>query len=211
MKTIVFLVLACIVIFCFAGCNAKDSPEHTGMPDPEVVRRQKTVEKVNIVYGADKASVTLHKPSNAYFEISPEKAQSAGERVWLSANDSSWRAEIFSTVYSESSEQNEAFAEYYYKGKLSDCNEEFEYFLQEITDLKIMHMGKPVKLIKSTYKRTGEKDAYEAWFVGFEFDDVKNVTHSGKGLMGFKIYSIGKEFSPSYLKMLFNELFYIER
>lgn len=211
MKTIVFLVLACIVIFCFAGCNAKDSPEHTGMPDPEVVRRQKTVEKVNIVYGADKASVTLHKPSNAYFEISPERAQSAGERVWLSANDSSWRAEIFSTVYSESSEQNEAFAEYYFNGKLSDSQTKFDAFVQYVTDLGITHMGKPVKLIKSAYKKPNDKQTCEAYFVGFQFEDAVDGKQIGNGLIGFKIYMIDRVLSESELKSIFNQLFFIER
>lgn len=43
-------MLVCIAVFRFTCCKAKENPRYTGMPDPEFVRRQKTVEKVNIDY-----------------------------------------------------------------------------------------------------------------------------------------------------------------
>ena len=43
-------MLVCIAVFRFTCCKAKENPRYTGMPDPEFVRRQKTVEKVNMVY-----------------------------------------------------------------------------------------------------------------------------------------------------------------
>ncbi|MBE6965314.1 MAG: hypothetical protein E7441_04685 [Ruminococcaceae bacterium] len=211
MKTIVFLVLACIVIFCFAGCNAKDSPEHTGMPDPQHILTQKTVAKVKLAYGTEKSIVTLRKPNNAYFEILPQIALDALSTVSLKADDSSWRAEIFSTVYSESSEQNEAFAEYYFNGKLSDSQTEFDAFVQYVTDLGITHMGKPVKLIKSAYKKPNDKQTCEAYFVGFQFEDAVDGKQIGNGLIGFKIYMIDRVLSESELKSIFNQLFFIER
>lgn len=207
----VFLTLICIAVFCYTGCKAKENPRYTGMPDPEFVRKQRTVKQVNMVYGTDKFPITLYKPDDAYFTIAPGIALNAGDRVWLRANDSSWSAEVFGVVYFESSVQNEAFVEYYYKGELSNSDEKFECFRQEVTDLGITYMNKPVKRIKSTYKKANEKETYEACFVGFEFDDTSNGVPSGRGLMGFKIYSIKKEITVSYIKGMFCELFYPER
>ena len=208
---VAFLILVCIAIFCFVGRKTKENPRYTGMPDPAFVRKQKTVKQVNMMYGTDKFPITLYKPDDAYFTIPPGIALNARERVWLRANDSSWSAEVFGVVCFEKSVQNEAFVEYYYKGELSHSDEELEYFRQEVTDLGITYMNKPVKHIKSTYKKANEKKTYEACFVGFEFDDTSNGVPSGRGLMGFKIYSIKKEISVSYIKEIFCELFYPER
>ena len=93
--------------------------------------------------------------------------------------------------------------EYYYKGELSHSDEELEYFRQEVTDLGITYMNKPVKHIKSTYKKANEKKTYEACFVGFEFDDTSNDVPSGRGLMGFKIYSNKKKFQSVTSKTYF--------
>lgn len=208
---IAFLILVCIAVFCYTGRKTKENPRYTGMPDPEFVRKQKTVKQVNMMYGTDKFPVTLYKPDDAYFTIPPGIALNARERVWLRANDSSWSAEVFGVVCFEKSVQSEAFVEYYYKGELSHSDEELEYFRQEVTDLGITYMNKPVKHIKSTYKKANEKKTYEACFVGFEFDDTSNGVPSGRGLMGFKIYSIKKEISVSYIKGIFCGLFYPER
>ena len=207
----VFLMLVCIAVFCYIGHNAKENPRYTGMPDPEFVRRQKTVNQVNMVYGTDKFPITLYKPDDAYFTIPPGIALNARERVWLRANDSSWSAEVFGAVCVENRVQSEAFAEYYYKGELSNSGEKPECFRQEVTELGVTYMNKPVKRIKSTYKKTNEKKTYEACFVGFEFDDTSNGIPSGRGLLGFKIYSIKKEISVSYIKEIFCERFYPER
>lgn len=207
----VFLTLVCIAVFCYAGCKAKENPEYTGMPDPEFVRKQKTVKQVDMVYGTDKFPITLYKPNDAYFTCAPGIALNARDRVWLRADDSSWSAEVFGVVYFEDSVQSEAFVEYYYKGELSNSNEKLECFRQEVTNLGITYMNKPVKRIKSTYKKANEKKTCEACFVGFEFDDTSNGTPSGRGLMGFKIYSIKKEISVGYIKGMFCELFCPER
>lgn len=206
-----FLMLVCIAVFCYLGCKAKENPGYTGMPDPEFVRKQKTVNQVNMVYGTDKFPITLYKPDDAYFVIAPGITHNAVERVWLRADDSSWSAEVLGVVCFENSLQSEAFVEYYYKGELINSDEALEYFRQEVTDLGITYMNKPVKRIKSSYKKANEKNTYEACFVGFEFDDTSNGVPSGRGLMGFKIYSIKKEISVSYIKGMFCELFYPER
>ena len=123
-----FLILVCIAVFCYTGRKTKGNPRYTGMPDPEFIRKQKTVKQVNMMYGTDKFPITLYKPDDAYFTISPGIALNAGERVWLRANDSSWSAEVFGVVCFEKSVQSEAFVEYYYKGELSNSDEELEYF-----------------------------------------------------------------------------------
>ena len=207
----VFLMLVCIAVFCYTGFKSKGNPRYTGMPDPEFVRRQKAVNQVNMVYGTDKFPITLYKPDDAYFSIPPGIALNAGERVWLRANDSSWSAEVFGVVCFENKVQSEAFAEYYYKGELSNSGEKLDFFRQEVTELGVTYMNKPVKRIKSTYKKANEKEIYEACFVGFEFDNTSNGVPFGRGLMGFKIYSIKKEISVSYIKEIFCELFYPER
>ena len=92
--TSVFLMLVCIAVFCYTGCKTKENPRYTGMPDPEFVLKQKTVKQVNMMYGTDKLPITLYKPDDAYFTISPGIALNARERVWLRANDSSWSAEV---------------------------------------------------------------------------------------------------------------------
>ena len=209
--TSVFLMLVCVALFCYTGCKSKEIPRFTGMPDPEFVRKQKTVNQVNMVYGTDKFPITLYKPDDAYFTIPPGIALNAGERVWLRENDSSWSAEVFGVVCVENRVQSEAFAEYYYKGELSNSGEKLEYYRQEVTDLGVTYMNKPVKRIKSTYKKTNEKETYEACFVGFEFDDTSNGIPSGRGLLGFKIYSIKKEISVRDIKEIFCGLFCPER
>ena len=211
MKITVFLVLSCIVIFCLAGCRPKDNPGDTGMPDPNFIRTQQSVKKVNVVYGTEKAVVTLNKPDNAYFEISPAKALERNSSVSLKADDSSWRADICSTVCFDNGISDEEFAQYYYNGVLPDSQKEFELYNQEVTELGITHMNKPVKLIKSTYKKANDNQTYESYFVGFEFDDTDGKKYIGKGLMGFKIYMQDKPLSTSKLKSIFNQLFFIER
>ena len=183
----------CIALFRFTSCKGKGNPKYTGMPDPAFVRKQKTVEKVTMVYGTDKCPITLYRPVDAYFTVAPGTALNARDRVWLRANDSSWSAEVFGVVCFDNSLQSEDFVEYYYKGELSKSDEELEYFRQEVTNLGITYMNKPVKRIKSTYKKANEKKTYQACFVGFEFDNTSNGVPTGRGLMGFKIYSIKKE------------------
>jgi len=211
MKTAVIPLILCIVLIFLTGCFKKGNPGDTGMPDPHHILTQKTVAKVNISYGTDKSIITLRKPDNAYFEILPQIALDVRSTVSLKADDSSWRADICSAICPYDGASTEAFAEYYFKGKLSESQAEFEAFAQDVTDLGIAHMNRPVKLIKSTYKRPNDKKSYEAYFVGFEFEDTVGGKQIGNGLMGFKIYMIDKVLSEKQLKSIFNQLFFIER
>lgn len=211
MKTAIVLVLMCLAALIVIGCNAKGQPEHTGMPDPAYISRQKSTEKVNMVYGTDKVIVTLYKPSKAYFSIMPERAQNAGDRVYLEADDGTFSAEIFSTVYFDGNDSNEAFAEYYFCGELVKFKDEYEYFHQETQELGVSYKNMQAKRITSTYKRKGEKEEFSSCFVGFEFENTNGSEPEGKGLMGFKIYGRGREISDRFVKGLFNEMFRFER
>ena len=120
-------------------------------------------------------------------------------------NEKKWRADIGGVLSSE-----EAFAEYYFDGTLSNADE-YESFNQEVTDLKRNFMGNAVFLIKTTYKKSGDENIYESRFVGYEFEDTLDGKLIGKGLMGFKIYELKNEVSVSTCKMIFTQLFYTER
>jgi len=211
LKTTVILMLIFILPFLLINCRIQDNPEHTGMPDPEHIRIQQTVEKVNIVYGTKKTPITLHKPDKAYFEILPAKALDAGNRVSLKANDASWRADICSFVFIDDGTSGEPFVEYYYQGTLSDPQKEFETYHQDVTELGIKHQNQPVKCIKSTYQKVNDKQIYESYFVGFEFEDTVGEECVGRGLLGFQIYMRDRLLSQNELKNLFNQLFYMER
>lgn len=211
MKMAVIPLILCIVLIALAGCFKKGDPGDTGMPDPQHILVQKTVTKVNLTYGTEKKIATLRKPDNAYFEILPQNALDVVNTVSLKANDSSWRADICSAICPYDGTSTEAFAEYYFNGKLSDSQTEFDAFVQYVTDLGITHMDKPVKLIKSTYKLPNDKQSYESYFVGFQFEDTVDGKQIGNGLMGFKIYMIDKVLSEEQLKSIFNQLFFIER
>lgn len=193
MKTVILFILVGAILLCIASCRIKNNPGDTGMPDPYFIQTQKSIEKANIVYGADESPITLRKPKNAYFSIAPSVALNRNKSVHIKANDASWQADVYYAL-------NEPFVVYYYKGVVND----FEYFYQEITDLGITHFNKQVKYIKSTYKNPNEKDVYEIHFVGFE--DAES-----DGIIGFKIYSPEKELSATYLRDLFSELFFQER
>lgn len=192
MKIAILFVLVGALFLCIASCRIKNNPGDTGMPDPDFIQTQKSIEKVNIVYGADDV-ITLRKPKNAYFSISPSVALNRNKSVHIKANDASWQADVYHA-------QNESFVEYYYNGVVKD----FEYFHQEVTDLGITHFNKSVKYIKSTYKNPNEKEVYEIHFVGFEAAETT-------GIFGFKIYSNEKEISVNYMRNLFSELFFQER
>ena len=71
--TSVFLMFVCIAVFCYTGCKTKENPRYTGMPDPEFVRKQKTVNKVNMVYGKDKFQPVTSKVCFASCSIPKDK------------------------------------------------------------------------------------------------------------------------------------------
>lgn len=198
------LILVITMLFSFISCKQTDKPQDTGMPDPNIIRVQDSVRWVNMVYGTDNI-ITLYKPDDARFEITPPANQNATKKVSLMHNDKEWRADIGGILSSE-----EPFAEFYFDGTLSNADE-YESFNQEVSDLKMNFMGNSVFLIKTTYKKSGDENIYESYFVGYEFEDTLDGKPIGKGLMGFKIYGLKNEVSVSTCKMIFAQLFYTER
>ncbi len=103
--------------FLFSFFKRTKKPKNTGMPDPHISQIHNSVGHVNMVCGTDKNKITLYKPDNAVFEVTPLVSRNAGSRVSLLADDKTWRAAIGAVIYSET-RSGEPFADYYFSGKL---------------------------------------------------------------------------------------------
>ena len=223
MKKVLSVLLAGILVFPFAGCNKEDNgvrPDITGQLEEKVENKEDAVKsteqleedieneedavnKINMKYGDDEVSITLYKPDDAFFSVDSEDALDAGDIVIMLADDYSWDAEIMGYKHFEGIGSNEPFVEYYFDGAVSDNYASYE---QEITDLGIDYEGKPVKLIRYTYKDVGDEEEYKGCFVGFEYKGTDD-----SGLFGLKIGLFDEELSDSYIKGLFNQMFTCER
>lgn len=196
MKKILALLLAGILVFAITGCNKDDieaGPDSTEQLEEEVVN------KINMTYGDDETKITLYKPDDAFFSVDAEEADDAGDIVIMLADDYSWDAEIMGYKHFEGISSNEPFVEYYFDGAASD---DYTFYEQEVTDLGIDYEGKPVKLIRYTYKEVDDDEEYKECFVGFEYKGSDD-----SGLMGLKIGAFEEELSDSYIKGLFNQIF----
>ncbi len=200
MKKLLALLLAGILVFAIAGCNNEDieaGPNSTDNWDEDVVN------KINMTYGDDETKITLYKPDGASFSVDAEDAEDAGDIVIMLADDYSWDAEIMGYKHFEGISSNEPFVEYYFDGAASD---DYTFYEQEATDLGIEYEGKPVKLIRYTYKEVDDDEEYKECFVGFEYKGTDD-----SGLFGLKIGSFEEELSDSYIKGLFKQIFTSER
>ncbi len=200
MKKLLALLLAGVMVFAVAGCNQGDidaGPDSTDDWDEEVV------EEINMTYGDDELKITLSKPDGAFFSVDAEDADDAGDIVIMLADDYSWDAEIMGYKHYEGISSNEPFVEYYFDGAVSDNYTAYE---EEVTDLGISYEGKPVKLIRYTYKEIDDEEEYKACFVGFEYKGSDD-----SGLFGLKITPSEEELSDSYIKGLFKQMFALER
>ena len=200
MKKLFALLLAGMLVFTFAGCNNEDieaGPNSSDNWDEDVVN------KINMTYGDDETKITLYKPDGAFFSVDAEDALDAGDIVIMLADDYSWDAEIMGYQHFEGISSNEPFVEYYFDGAASD---DYTFYEQEATDLGIEYEGKPVKLIRYTYKEVDDEEEYKACFVGFEYKGTED-----SGLFGLKIGSFEEDLSDSYIKGLFNQMFTPEK
>lgn len=196
MKKLLALLLAGILVFAITGCNKDDieaGPDSTEQLEEEVVN------KINMTYGDDETKITLYKPDDAFFSVDAEDADDAGDIVIMLADDYSWDAEIMGYKHFEGISSNEPFVEYYFDGAASD---DYTFYEQEVTDLGIDYEGKPVKLIRYTYKEVDDDEEYKECFVGFEYKGSDD-----SGLMGLKIGAFEEELSDSYIKGLFTQIF----
>ena len=205
MKKLLALLLAGIMIFALVGCNnaeVSDETDNSGYSE-ELDESEDVVNKINMTYGDDETKITLHKPDGAFFSVDAEDAEDAGDIVIMLADDYSWDAEIMGYKHFEGISSNEPFVEYYFDGAASD---DYTFYEQEAIDLGIDFEGKPVKLIRYTYKEVDDEEEYKACFVGFEYKGTED-----SGLFGLKIGSFEEDLSDDYIKGLFNQIFRLER
>ena len=205
MKKLLALLLAGIMIFALVGCNneeVSDETDNSGYSE-ELDDAEDLVNKINMTYGDDETKITLYKPEGASFSVDAEDAEDAGDIVIMLADDYSWDAEIMGYKHFEGISSNEPFVEYYFDGAASD---DYTFYEQEMADLGIDFEGKPVKLIRYTYKEVDDEEEYKACFVGFEYKGTED-----QGLFGLKIGSFEEELSDSYIKGLFNQMFALEK
>lgn len=205
MKKLLALLLAGIMIFALVGCNnaeVSEEADNSGYSE-ELDEAEDVVNKINMTYGDDETKITLHKPDGAFFSVDAEDAEDAGDIVIMLADDYSWDAEIMGYKHFEGISSNEPFVEYYFDGEASD---DYTFYEQEAIDLGIDFEGKPVKLIRYTYKEVDDEEEYKACFVGFEYKGTED-----SGLFGLKIGSFEEDLSDDYIKGLFNQIFRLER
>lgn len=201
MKKLLALLLAGIMIFALVGCNnaeVSEEADNSGYSE-ELDEAEDVVNKINMTYGDDETKITLHKPDGAFFSVDAEDAEDAGDIVIMLADDYSWDAEIMGYKHFEGISSNEPFVEYYFDGAASD---DYTFYEQEAIDLGIDFEGKPVKLIRYTYKEVDDEEEYKACFVGFEYKGTED-----SGLFGLKITPSDEELSDDYIKDLFTQIF----
>ena len=205
MKKLLALLLAGIMVFALVGCNnteVSDEADNSGYSEG-LDESEEVVDKINMTYGDDETKITLHKPEGASFSVDAEDAEDAGDIVIMLADDYSWDAEIMGYKHFEGISSNEPFVEYYFDGAASD---NYTFYEQEAIDLGIDFEGKPVKLIRYTYKEVDDEEEYKACFVGFEYKGTED-----QGLFGLKIGAFDEDLTDDYLKGLFKELTIVER
>ena len=205
MKKLLALLLAGIMIFALVGCNnaeVSEEADNSGYSE-ELDEAEDVVNKINMTYGDDETKITLYKPEGASFSVDAEDAEDAGDIVIMLADDYSWDAEIMGYKHFEGISSNEPFVEYYFDGAASD---DYTFYEQEAIDLGIDFEGKPVKLIRYTYKEVDDEEEYKACFVGFEYKGTED-----SGLFGLKIGSFEEDLSDDYIKGLFKQIFRLER
>ena len=201
MKKLLALLLAGIMIFALVGCNnaeVSEEADNSGYSE-ELDEAEDVVNKINMTYGDDETKITLYKPDGASFSVDAEDAEDAGDIVIMLADDYSWDAEIMGYKHFEGISSNEPFVEYYFDGAASD---DYTFYEQEAIDLGIDFEGKPVKLIRYTYKEVDDEEEYKACFVGFEYKGTED-----SGLFGLKITPSDEELSDDYIKDLFTQIF----
>ena len=201
MKKLLALLLAGILVFALVGCNnaeVSEEADNSGYSE-ELDEAEDVVSKINMTYGDDETKITLYKPEDASFSVDAEDADDAGDIVIMVADDYSWDAEIMGYKHFEGISSNEPFVEYYFDGAASD---DYTFYEQEMADLGIEYEGKPVKLIRYTYKEVDDEEEYKECFVGFEYKGLED-----SGLLGLKITPSDEELSDDYIKDLFTQIF----
>lgn len=203
MKTIFALLLAGLMVFSFAGCN-KENIE-AGPDSTDHLHTSGAIKKINLIYGDDEFLVTVYKPEGAEFAAHSNVLPKTSVFAELSAINLSWKAEIMGYKYNEGNVSCEPFVDYYFSGSVT--SKDYDFYEQNVTDLGFDFEGRPVKLIRYTYKKVNEEKENKECFVGFEYSGSKD-----KGLIGVKIMgAFNNTPSDNYIKGLFKQIFRHER
>ena len=166
-----------------------------------------TLESVEMVYGSDELPVTIYKPANGTLELDVDEADDDLDYVWVSSDDFEWNIDVFSAVSYDVNAASCGFVDYYYKGELHPNDDDYDAFEEEVYQLDVEYMGKPVMVIKYTFTEAGEDYEDTEYFVGVEFEDTYNGERYGDGLLGFKYYMYDQEPALEELGALFCEIF----
>ena len=202
MKKLLAILLAGMMVFSLAACGGTNGDVDVDEPGTEV--SEDTVAKVGIVYGDDETPITLTKPDDAEFTLVGDDPLDSGDMVGLCATDYSWDAEVMGYKYYEGIGSNVPFVDYYFAGSVDE--EEYASYEEEIKDLGISYEGKPVKVIRYTFKEVDDEEEYKEIFVGFEYKGTED-----QGLFGLKIGAFDEDLTDDYLKGLFDQLTTLER
>ena len=202
MKKLLAILLAGMMVFSLAACGGTNDDVDVDEPGTEV--SEDVVAKVGIVYGDDETPITLTKPDDAEFTLVGDDPLDSGDMVGLCATDYSWVAEVMGYKYFEGIGSNVPFVDYYFAGSVDE--EEYALYEEEIKDLGISYEGKPVKVIRYTFKEVDDEEEYKEIFVGFEYKGTED-----QGLFGVKIGAFDEDLTDNYLKGLFNQLTTLER
>ena len=204
MKKLLAILLAGMMVFSLAACGETNSDADVDIDEPENEVSEDVVSKVGIVYGDDETPITLTKPDDAEFTLVGDDPLDSGDMVGLCATDYSWDAEVMGYKYFEGIGSNVPFVDYYFAGSVDE--EEYASYEEEIKDLGISYEGKPVKVIRYTFKEVDDEEEHKEIFVGFEYKGTED-----QGLFGVKIGAFDEDLTDNYLKGLFNQLTTLER
>ncbi len=211
MKKLLSIILTGVVALSLAGCEKKVDTDESGVSS-NGSDDAAAVEQVKLYYGTDKQFITLYRPENSEFQIDPDEADDDDNYlVEICENDLAWVMDVWGDV-AYSYGNGDAIAYYYYNGELSeDTQELYTSFEQDVRDLGIEFMGKPVKRIESRSVDEGDDEEDVDIFIGIEFEDTRDGEHCGDGLLGYELSMYDEVPSDEKYIELFKQVFGMDK
>lgn len=158
------------------------------------------------LYGYDELPFTIYKPGCASFMSEPEAE--GRDMITLVENDNAWVMDIWGAVAFDYGEATDPFANYYFKGSLSELESEYyEIESQNVKNLGVSFDGKPVKRVETVIRDIEDDEVSTDVFVGFELESTNGGKKTGVGLVGFQLYMYEELPSDDELAELFCEVF----
>jgi len=232
MKRFLSLLLCAALVFALSACGgSKDAPQAAqsgeaqnapasnaaAAPAADPAASGSEASRANadgsyrFLYGWDNNEVLMYTPGGATSEgegvydpdYVPKENVFEGMALTFQADDGSWYCQA-RDWQSNTSNFIEHLAQYYFTGAVEDSD--LSNYGQTVTDLGFNWIGKPVKLITSTYKTSSGLD-YVQNFVGVEYDN-KNAPDGGKGLVGLDFFY--DEFTKDQLAYVAGQIFGVD-